>query len=225
MSTTTFDRTPLQALPKPAQERLSAMVADIQRSPEAVQRLFPAAAREVGRGPLDPADPTGIVGPTLDDVVRGALLEALAEARADQPAELLAEVEALYRYGDADEKRAVLRALPHLPLGDGAVHLLGDALRANDVRMIGAAMGAYATAHLDDDTWRQGVLKCLFVGVPLRAVHGLPQRADGTLADLVAAYAQERIAAGRPVPEDARRILADHPDVVAERGLTDELAR
>ena len=225
MSTTTFDRTPLQDLPTPAQERLSAMVADIQRSPEAVQRLFPAAAREVGRGPLDPEDPTGIVGPTLDDVVRGALLEALAEARADQPAELLAEVEALYRYGDADEKRAVLRALPHLPLGDGAVHLLGDALRANDVRMIGAAMGPYATAHLGEDSWRQGVLKCLFVGVPLRAVHGLPQRADGTLADLVAAYAQERIAAGRPVPEDARRILADHPDVVAERGLTDELAR
>ncbi|MDD9206891.1 EboA domain-containing protein [Georgenia sp. 10Sc9-8] len=225
MSTTTFDRTPLQALPTPAQERLSAMVADIQRSPEAVQRLFPAAAREVGRGPLDPEDPTGVVGPTLDDVVRGALLEALAEARADQPAELLAEVEALYRYGDADEKRAVLRALPHLPLGDGAVHLLGDALRANDVRMIGAAMGSYATAHLDEDSWRQGVLKCLFVGVPLQAVHGLPQRADGTLADLVAAYAQERIAAGRPVPEDARRVLGDHPDVVAERGLTDELAR
>src|SRR5699024_1679627 len=62
-------------------DRLRAMTEEIAADPAAIERLFPAAAREVGRGPLDADDPTGIVGPTLDDVVRAALLDALARVR------------------------------------------------------------------------------------------------------------------------------------------------
>src|SRR5699024_9274592 len=128
-----------------AAERLSAMTAEITADPVAIGRLFPAAAREVARGPLDPDDPTGLLGPTLDGVVRGELISALAAAGADS-ALVLREVSALYRYGDADEKRAVLRALSGF--GPDAQPLVEDALRTNDIRLVAAAMGAWSGEHL-----------------------------------------------------------------------------
>ncbi|WP_413451061.1 EboA domain-containing protein [Georgenia phoenicis] len=196
------------ALSPAAASRLSQMTDEITAKPADVGRLFPAAAREVARGPLDPADPSGIHGPTLDDAVRGVLLSALAEAL-DDDARLLREVGDLYRYGDGDEKRAVLRALDLL--GPEAQPIVEDALRTNDIRLVAAAMGTWAGTHLDAATWRQGVLKCLFVGVPLTAVARLRERTDGELARMVAAYAHERLAAGRPVPDDARLVLDEVP--------------
>jgi hypothetical protein len=107
----------------------------------------------------------------------------------------------------------VLRALPLLPVGDGALPLVRDALRTNDTRLIAAALGDYATDHLDAETYRQGVLKCVFTGIPLAALPGLPGRADVRLARMLAAFAHERTAAGREVPADIRPVLADFPDV------------
>lgn len=190
--------------------RLAELVEEVRRDPAAARRRFPAAARLVGRGPTDPTDPLGVTSPLVEDLVRGALLETLAAAHDGEPDRLLADVETLYRDGDADEKRAVLRALPALPVSAGALPLVRDALRTNDTRLVAAALGPYATAHLDDDAWRQGVLKCLFVGVPIAAVDGLDRRADAELVRMVAAYAEERRAAGREVPADATRILTDH---------------
>ena len=193
-----------------AAHRLSRMTAEIAADPAVIARLFPAAAREVARGPLDPDDPSGILGPTLDDAVRGVLISALAETQ-DDTAQTLGEGTALYRYGDGDEKRAVLRALEIF--GPGVQPIVEDALRTNDIRIVAAAMGAWAGEHLDPATWRQGVLKCLFVGVPLRAVHRL-DRTDDELGRMVVAYARERIAAGRAVPEDARLVLDHVPHVL-----------
>jgi hypothetical protein len=123
---------------------------------------------------------------------------------------LSAEVHDLYRFGDADERRAVLLGLGHLgdAIGDRAVDLLHDALRTNDPRLVAAALGTYA-ARLDPAAWRQAVLKCLFVGVPLRLVAGLdrPNGSDDELCRMVADYAAERRAAGREVPADALSFL------------------
>ena len=83
----------------------------------------------------------------------------------------------------------MLKALPLLPIGDAAVPLLHDALRTNDTRLVAAALGPYA-AHLDDAAWRQGVLKCVFMGMPLAAVDGLDERADAELAAMLAAFAR-----------------------------------
>ncbi|NUS31254.1 MAG: EboA domain-containing protein, partial [Streptomyces sp.] len=115
----------------------------------------------------------------------------------------------LYQHGSAAERRAVLRALPALVEGPHAVHLVEDALRSNDTRLIAAAVGPYAAAHLDPHAWRHAVLKCLFTGVPLDAVANLPQRAagDGELARMLTDYAAERTAAGRDVPDDLGRAL------------------
>jgi hypothetical protein len=177
----------------------------------------------VGRGPLVSADPDGLHGPTLDDAVREVLVEALGEALADDRARLVEETSDLYRYGDADEKRAVLRALPVLDIGDQALPLVADALRTNDLRLVAAALGPYGGSHLDDGAWRQGVLKCLFVGVPLTAVARLAERRDERLAQMVASYCYERVAAGRDVPDDVWLVLAGRPEVLDDYPLHDEL--
>ncbi|MFB4263448.1 EboA domain-containing protein [Nonomuraea sp. GTA35] len=165
-------------------------------SPGTLTRSFAAAGRRTGRAPLP-----GVPGWTADEAARALLLAALP------PGRVAAEAHDLYHHGDADEKRAVLKALPLLPIGTDAVPLLRDAIRTNDARLLAAALGPYA-AHLDQATWRQAVLKCVFMGVPLAEVDRLDERADAELAAMLAAFAEEREAAGRPMPGDAAALLS-----------------
>ncbi|MET7855624.1 EboA domain-containing protein [Streptomyces sp. NPDC005318] len=116
----------------------------------------------------------------------------------------------LYEHGTAAERRAVLLTLHRLDLGPAALPLVEDALRTNDTRLVAAAVGPYAAAHLDAHQWRHAILKCLFTGVPVDAVDGLDRRArgDAELARMLGDFAAERTAAGRTVPDDLRRALA-----------------
>jgi uncharacterized protein (DUF2267 family) len=189
-------------LDEPASAWLAASLDRMAADPSALGVVFPAAGRCCGRGHLKSDDPA-LRGWTVDDAVRVLLLLALP-LRGEQ---LAAEVMTVYSYGDAAEKRGVLRALPWLPVGDSALKVVRDALRTNDTRLVAAALGPYAAEHLDDAAWRHGVLKCLFVGVPLAEVAGLERRVDDELARMVADYARERMAAGRAVPEDVRLVL------------------
>ncbi|MFB8106405.1 MULTISPECIES: EboA domain-containing protein [unclassified Streptomyces] len=135
-------------------------------------------------------------GPAHADSVRSLLL---IEARAPLPS-----VTRLYEQGTAAERRAVLLTLDRLDLGATALPLVEDALRTNDTRLVAAAVGPYAAAHLDPHAWRHAVLKCLFTGVPLDAVARLGERArgDDELARMLSDFAAERTAAGRDVPAD-----------------------
>jgi L-ribulose-5-phosphate 3-epimerase len=184
---------------------LDRAVEEVRREPGRIGALFPAVGREVGRGPLRPHDDAqGLMYGTTEDAARARLLATL-------PSRLLgAELPELYRYGDAAEKRGVLRALADLdvapPLG---LPLVMDALRTNDTRLVAAAMGEYAATHLDEHSWRHGVLKCVFVGVPLEAVARWNERVDAELRRMVADYVEERRAAGRAVPADAHRLLVE----------------
>ncbi|HZE31850.1 MAG TPA: EboA domain-containing protein [Actinoallomurus sp.] len=175
---------------------LDAAAERIAADADAIRPLFPAAGRHCGRAQLDPE--AGEHGWTVDDAVRAFLLTRLPLTG---PA-LAKEVDDLYRYGDAAEKRGVLRALHLLDLGDEALPLVHDALRTNDTRLIGAALGPYGAAHLDPHAYRHGLLKCVFTGVPLAEVAGLRERRDAELARMFRAFARERVAAGRPVPAD-----------------------
>ncbi|GGV04608.1 EboA domain-containing protein [Streptomyces spectabilis] len=141
-------------------------------------------------------------GPEHADAVRLLLLHT---ARADT-----ATLIRLYDQGTAAERRAVLRSLPLLVPGPEALPLVDDALRTNDTRLLAAALGPYAATHLPAHTWRHAVLKCLFTDVPVDAVADLERRAhaDDELARMLADYADERTAAGRPVPGDLHRVLA-----------------
>lgn len=174
----------------------------VTASPAAIAGLFPAVSRHCGRGPLPTRDQE-LAGWTVDDAARALLLTALPL----RGAALAGEVGTLYRYGDAAEKRAVLRALPWLDLSGGGVELLRDAIRTNDPRLVAAALGPYAD-HLDDAMWRQAVLKCVFMDIPLTAVARLAPRADAELARMLAGLEAERRAAGRTMPADAATLLA-----------------
>jgi sugar phosphate isomerase/epimerase len=168
--------------------------------PAALLADFPAVGRYCGRGPLTAADWPGW---TVDDAARAVLLRGAS-------AQLVA---AAYHQGDRAERRAVLRALPQLGLGEAAVPLIEDALRTNDSSLVAAALGP-AAAGLSDRAWRQGVLKCVFLGVPLREVAGVEDRADAELARMLLDFAHERIAAGRDVPEDVFPLLRPYPELV-----------
>ena len=198
-----------------ARSVLASLCAQVAERPSRVAVLFPAVGRRVARGPGPSGDPTGTLGPTLEDLARIELLRTVVESL--PPRDAATEVTDLYEYGDADEKRAVLHGLPLL---DGAVpdvagtvrNLLADALRTNDTRLIAAAAASPAQSLSDDHAWRQTVLKCLFVGVPLRLVAGLDTRVDLELARMCADFAHERSAAGRSVPADTRPVLDRFPE-------------
>ncbi|MEC3892833.1 EboA domain-containing protein [Nocardiopsis alba] len=198
-----------------AREALTDLCAEVAEHPTRIAVLFPAAARRVARGAGPSGDPTGLRGPTVEDLVRVALLRTLTRALpAPDAAE---EIHDLYEYGDADERRAVLYGLHHLDTALPEVAsivrgLLADALRTNDPRLIAAAAASPTQALSDDHSWRQAVLKCLFVEVPLSVVAGLDSRADPELARMCADFAHERSAAGRPVPDDALTLLDRFPE-------------
>ncbi|MCA2214351.1 EboA domain-containing protein [Jidongwangia harbinensis] len=163
----------------------------VRADPDAAGPLFARAARALGRGRL-----RGVPGWTAAEAGRAVLLSLLPPDH----------VVRLYQQGDTAERLAVLKALPLLDIGDAGVPLLHDALRANDPRLVAAALGRCAT-HLDAATWRQGVVKCVFMGVPLDRVDRLDERADAELAAMLTGLAEERAAAGRTMPPDAVALL------------------
>lgn len=184
----------------------------VTAEPARIAELFPAAGREVGRDPVEPdRDPFGVVHGTRDDRAREELLVALLAAL---PAEEAARaIDELYRYGDDAERRGVLRGLSaadpdSASLVAAGLELVVDALRTNDPRLVAAAMGPFGGRQLDQHAWRHGVLKVLFMGLPLEVVAGLDRRADDELARMAGALVAERRAASRPVTDDMQRLAA-----------------
>jgi hypothetical protein len=180
-------------------------VAEVEDDPAAIRSRFPMAGRKVGRAPLDPdADPDDPHATTIDDAARTLLLFALGDR-------VEAELADLYRFGDAAERRGLLRALPYLPVGDRAMEIVDDAIRTNDTRLVAAALGPYATQHLDDAAYDQAVLKCVFIGVPIAPLDGLPERATPETARMLAAFVHERVAAGRDITAEVWDVIDRHP--------------
>ncbi|WP_239647885.1 EboA domain-containing protein [Nocardiopsis ganjiahuensis] len=215
---------PAELLEPGPRAALTELRAEVGERPGRVAVLFPAAARRVARGPGPSGDPSGTEGPTLEDLVRMDLLGVLSKVL--PPGDLAREVDDLYEYGDADERRAVLHGLGCLDTGAPEVaatarRLLSDAVRTNDTRLVAAAAASRAQSLLDDHSWRQTVLKCLFTGVPLRLVAGLEERADTELARMCADFARERERAGRAVPADVHRVLERFPGVPGPAGPTE----
>ncbi|MEV6304913.1 EboA domain-containing protein [Actinoplanes sp. NPDC051861] len=181
--------TTLDQLRQELGDRIDDDLRRVAENPRAAAALFPAAGRRYGREPL-----TG--GWTADEAARALLLTEID----------MAEISEIYRYGDTAEKLAVLKALPLLTIGEKGTPLLEDALRTNDTRLVAAALGPYAM-NLSPEAWRQAVLKCVFMGVPLTSVHRLTERADPELRAMLRAFADERRAAGRDMPPDALALL------------------
>jgi hypothetical protein len=192
-------------------------IAEAAARPATIRARFPSVGREVGRGPLDPDDdPDDVHAWTVDDAARTLLLAALGPGAAD-------ELDDLYRFGDAAERRGLLRALPYLEISERAIGLVDDAIRSNDTRLIAAALGPYATAYLDPDGYDQAVLKCVFVGVPIAPLDGLDERATPEGARMLAAFVHERVAAGRDVPAEVWRVIDRFPPEAELEAIEAEL--
>jgi len=183
-----------------AERWLAAAIAQIGADARAIRSLFPAVGRKCGRGPLRSAERPGW---TVDEAARVTLLNVLPLDA------LVAEIGDLYRHGDAAEKRAVLRGLDLLPIGDDGLPIVADALRTNDARLVAAAMGPYGAKRLDPRAYRHGVLKCVFMGIPLADIAGLDRRVDAELVAMLQSFAAERAAAGRSIPADVTRLIPE----------------
>ncbi|ONI80755.1 sugar phosphate isomerase [Saccharothrix sp. ALI-22-I] len=160
------------------------------------------------------ADPASIR--TLFPVVGRAVRVGVQEARVrllvtyiDIAQDVAEGLTALYRHGTSAERLGMLRGLAEIGgrVPETGVELVKDALRSNESGLVAAAMGPFAADHLDQHAWRHGVLKLLFMGVPLTVVADLDRRTDDELLRMVSAFADERRAAGRPVPTDALELL------------------
>jgi hypothetical protein len=182
----------------------------------ALRAKFPMVGRKVGREPLDEgADPADIHAWTIDDAARTLLLVAAGEGAE-------AELAELYRFGDTAERRGILRALPYLELDDRGLYLVDDAIRTNDTRLIAAALGPYATEHLSDAGYDQAVLKCVFVGVPITPLDGVPSRVTPDGARMLGAFVHERVAAGRDVPAEVWTVIDRYPPAEEIAGIERE---
>lgn len=166
---------------------------------------FSAAGRRLGHAPIAVEDARAISIPWpvtgVDECGRAALILA-----ADRSVTFVHD---LLRRGEVRERHAVLRVLAGLPAPERFVDLAIDAFRTN-VQSVFEALAcdnAFPARHFSSAQFAQLVLKALFTGAPVSRIHGLEERIDDELVRMVEAYASERRAAGRPVPEDAKLVL------------------
>ena len=136
------------------------------------------------------------VAARVDELWRVAVL-LRAACRGDFE-RLVADV---YRGGDSDERRAVLRALPLLAVPERFAALAADACRTSVLPIFEAIAceNPFPARHLSALHFNQMVLKALFLDVSLARVLGLDGRRTPELTRMARDYAQERRAAGRAV--------------------------
>jgi hypothetical protein len=176
---------------------------------------FAAAGRRIGRAAIAREDAERIVAAGLvvpvdiaaDECARGALV--LSAVRGMPAADHVAFVRDLVRRGEVRERQAVLRVLAALPEPARFCEIAIDAYRTNVVTVFEAIAcdNVYPSTQFPAHAFDQMVLKALFVGVPLARMHGLAARTTPELARMVAAFASERRAAGRAIPDDVRLVL------------------
>lgn len=191
---------------------------------EAVRPLLFQAGRQVGKHSLVAsfverarATTDGVFGPlrighwNTDGAARCYIV---AEA-ADRTASPYATLFRTYDLGDTETRVATLRAINFVAQGDPepALEMVRDAGRTYLNELMEAAWldSPFAARHLTEQEYRKAVLKGFFCGLPVERFEGLETRADAELSDSLCQYADEREAAGRPVPVAVWPIAALHP--------------
>jgi len=110
----------------------------------------------------------------------------------------------LRRTSDVSEMIALYRGLPLYADPDAMAFEVGEGLRSN-IRAVFEAIAhnnPFPRDHFDEHRWNHMILKALFVDSQLSPILGLRDRANPELARILVDFAQERWAAGRPVPEE-----------------------
>ncbi|MBA2541825.1 MAG: EboA domain-containing protein [Deltaproteobacteria bacterium] len=172
---------------------------------------FSAAGRKLGRAAITEEDVRDLpipwaVGAGVDECGRAALVASAIVAL--EPAAHVTFVRDLIRRGEVRERQAVLRVLTGLPDAGRFVDVAIDACRTN-VQAVFEAIAcdnAFPARYLPAEPFAHLVLKALFIGAPVSRIVDLQARVDDNLVRMVEAYASERRAAGRPVPDDAKLV-------------------
>jgi hypothetical protein len=117
-----------------------------------------------------------------------------------------------------EEAVAFYQTLPLLPRPARLAARAAEGVRSS-LQPVFAAVALdnpYPAEALDDGAFAQLVLKAFFVGAEIGRIHGLDRRRTPELGRMLADYARERRAAGRPVdpllPPLARACGAECPD-------------
>ena len=179
--------------------------------------VYAGARRRFGTNPVAPTDAErhalaaeGLVAPVhwpLCDIARASLvMHALATLPAAQHVDL---VDDLFYRGDNGEREAVLRALPMLPHAARFVPVAVEACRTNVESVFSAIAldNPFAAEHFTEDAYNQLVLKALFLDLDADRIFGLSDRTTPELKRMARDYADEREAAGRPLPGGIHRLL------------------
>jgi len=191
---------------------------------DAVRHAMAGIGRIMGQKPLvagfgqrDSATLDGVYGTMriggwrTDEAARTYLLATAADGT-DTPFDALFGI---YDLGDTDTRVATLHALNFVGDDDGprGLEMVLDAGRTYLDPLLTAAWcnNPFSSAHMSDEAYRGAVLKALFCNVPVDGFLDLEARADATLARSLYEYADEREAAGRPVPQAVWTVAAMHP--------------
>jgi len=167
-------------------------------------------AGRAGEGVEPPASMAALARPhwTLVDYVRLALLLRALELA--PPSDHERTVRTLFEAGESGEQVSLLRTLGVLPSPERFVQTGLQACRANarDVFEALVCENPYPAAYFAELGFNQAVLKAIFMEVSVRRIEGLLSRITPELKRMVADFASERRAAGRPVPEDIAYVLS-----------------
>ncbi len=172
--------------------------ADLALAPEDL------AAADAARRGWNPA------GWSVDQAARVALLLAAARDEGGFPEKL----EQLCNTADVRELIAFYQGLPLYPNQKVYAARAGEGARTNMKAVFEAVAhrNPYPAEQFDEHSWNQLVLKAVFVGSSLNAIHDFDRRRNEDLARTLVDYAHERWAAGRAITPELWRAVGPFID-------------
>ncbi len=150
-------------------------------------------------------------GWSLDQLVRTFFVLAYS---AFDTATHVKTLDLMFSTGEVGELVALYQALPLLPNPPSQVLRAAEGIRTN-IKAVFCAVAhnnPFPSEQFNDDQWNQLVLKCLFIGVSLRPVIGIDERANARLMSMLVDFAHERRAAHRPIPAELWRCVGPYAD-------------
>jgi hypothetical protein len=151
----------------------------------------------------------------LLDCVRVALVVARTDLGDASGEEAIGEA---FRYADVGELCALYRSLALLPEPERFAWQAAEGCRSNMQSVFEsiACDNPYPVRCFDDASWRQLIIKAVFIGAQLWRVYGLDSRLSPEIARMALDLVDERRSAGRPVPPALWLCLGEH---AGERGI------
>ena len=151
------------------------------------------------------------VGWSLDQLVRTYFVLCLPSTDIESYVRTL---DLMFSTGEVGELVALYQALPLLPEPKAHVLRAAEGVR-NNIKAVFAAVcqnNPFPSEQFNDDQWNQLILKCLFIGMTLRPVIGVDERANAKLMGMLVDFAHERRAAHRPIPAELWRCVGPFAD-------------